>query len=260
MVALRNMTPTSTRSGCLQNTIMQGVPPSGYASQAARATAGKDGTPASFSDADFPALGGGESSSSAGAASSSVQVHLPSGASAHAAADASGNDMSTYGLAGLHAATKTVATTDLTSLGLSLNSRAPLHSSFGLPWVDKPTVPDANCKTPDCYKLTPPPLRTGHFSRFDEQTLMYIFYCLPRDTLQVCAAHELYSRKWQYHIEMRMWFTPTADPTSGQFHFFNVHAWEKQVFTSEVPGGLARGLLAVSMLPPLPAQSSAETE
>ncbi len=234
---------------------MQGVPPSGYANQSTRSGPSKESTQASFSDADFPALGGGDSSSSTGAASSSVQVHLPSASSAHAAADASGNDMNTYGLAGLHAATKTVATTDLTGLGLSLNSRAPLHSTFGLPWVDKPTVPDANSKTPDCYKLTPPPLRTGHFTRFDEQTLMYIFYCLPRDMLQLCAAHELYSRKWQYHVEMRMWFTPTADPTSGQYHVFNVHAWEKQVFTSDVPGGVARGLLAASMLPPLPSQA-----
>ena len=191
-----------------------------------------------FTSQDFPALG----SRQAGAQQSSDKH----------SSDGAGGDVGAFGMQGLLGMTKSLATVDLTQLGLNLNSRHPLHTTFGLPWSDRPTVPEPDARMPDCYKLVAPPLRTGHFTKFEVATLMYIFYCLPRDTLQLYAAHELYRRGWHYHTEARLWFTPTADPSSGQYHYFNLPAWEKQVFTADTAGGLARGFLPVADLGPLP--------
>ena len=91
-----------------------------------------------------------------------------------------------------------------------------------------------------CYYMQPPPLKTSHLSKFQLETLFYIFYAMPRDVLQVRLARaprrtrasnalfvasssdnplpsraiaafqayvqELYAREWQYHRELKLWF------------------------------------------------------
>ena len=55
---------------------------------------------------------------------------------------------------------------DLTSLGLSLNTRNSLHPTFTLPWSDRPVAKEPEYSLPDCYKQPHPPLKTGHFKKF----------------------------------------------------------------------------------------------
>ena len=94
------------------------------------------------------------------------------------------------------------------------------------------------------YYMQPPALKTSHLSKFTLETLMYIFYMMPRDTLQVYAAKELYAREWRYHKDIKLWLTrsrrqqpqqPTSSaqqqPEAGdEYVFFDVTAWETRVF------------------------------
>ena len=81
--------------------------------------------------------------------------------------------------------------------------------------------------------MQPPALKTGHLSKFQLETLFYIFYALPKDVLQAYAAQELYTREWRYHAESKLWFkraTPSESgvvsgnglSSGGQFIYFDI--------------------------------------
>ena len=70
--------------------------------------------------------------------------------------------------------------TDLTTLGLNLNSSECLYATFASPWADSPAQRDPEFSLPQCYYMQPPALKTGHFSKFQLETLFYIFYNMPR--------------------------------------------------------------------------------
>ena len=95
--------------------------------------------------------------------------------------------------------------------------------------------------------MQPPALKTSHLSKFTLETLMYIFYMMPRDTLQVYAAKELYAREWRYHKDIKLWLTRSRRQQSQQsqqqqsggaqqqadgdeYIFFDVTQWETRVF------------------------------
>ena len=94
--------------------------------------------------------------------------------------------------------------TDLTTLGLTLNSPeyfnfnilliigSCLYSTFASPWAKGPSRREPEFYIPMCYyvqnQLQSPMLKMHLFS---EETLFYIFYSMPKDTLQVAAAQEL---------------------------------------------------------------------
>ncbi|GFQ06361.1 probable not transcription complex subunit vip2 [Phtheirospermum japonicum] len=158
---------------------------------------------------------------------------------------------------------------DLTTLGLNLNSSENLHKTFGSPWSDEPAKGDPEYTVPQCYyakqppplSVSPPPsffivvaallfthcllaemfvwLQQAYFSKFQLNTLFYIFYSMPKDEAQLYAANEMYvistivtivistafilifllritvdlstvfryNRGWFYHREHRLWFT-----------------------------------------------------
>jgi len=133
--------------------------------------------------------------------------------------------------------------TDLTSLGLNLNSPECLYGTFASPWADGPVRSDPEYCLPQCYYMQPPALKTSHFGKFQLETLFYIFYNMPRDTLQAYAATELYNREWRYHKDLKLWFTrsnaqPGTDDGKGQYVFFDINAWEKKMFQgSHTAGG-----------------------
>ncbi|KAK9280552.1 hypothetical protein L1049_014245 [Liquidambar formosana] len=100
---------------------------------------------------------------------------------------------------------------DLTTLGLNLNSPENLHKTFASPWSDEHAKGDPEFSVPQCYYAKhPPALHQGYFSKFQPDTLFYIFYSMPRDEAQLYAANELYNRGWFYHREHRLWFTRVA--------------------------------------------------
>lgn len=102
-----------------------------------------------------------------------------------------------------------------------------------------------------CYYMQPPALKTGHLSKFQLETLFYIFYALPKDVLQAYAAQELYTREWRYHTESKVWFK-RATPSDGfpnnssspvQFIYFDINTWERRLY-SNVNQNIAGGFLS----------------
>jgi len=97
--------------------------------------------------------------------------------------------------------------------------------------------------------MQPPPLKTSHLSKFQLETLFYIFYAMPKDVLQAYAAQELYNREWQYHQDLKLWFKrgSSADGPnfSNQYLFFDIKTWECRVFSNmhAAAGNLSNGLL-----------------
>jgi len=132
--------------------------------------------------------------------------------------------------------------TDLTTLGLNLNSSDCLYATFASPWADSPAQRDPEFNLPQCYYMQPPALKTGHFSKFQLETLFYIFYNMPRDTLQAYAATELYNRDWRYHKDLTLWFTRASrqgsdDNPKGQYIYFDINEWKKKMFHGAGHGG-----------------------
>jgi len=124
------------------------------------------------------------------------------------------NEADKYGLLGLlnviRMTNKNLNTlslgTDLTTLGLNLNSTDCLYNTFISPFADSPKK-DPEYFLPRCYyiqaPLQPPNMKMDLFS---EETLFYIFYSTPLDSLQLIAAEELYNRNWRFHTGVQRWF------------------------------------------------------
>lgn len=125
---------------------------------------------------------------------------------------------------------------DLTTLGLNLNSADNLHKTFASPWSDEPAKGDPEFTVPQCYYAKqPPPLSQAYFSKFQLDTLFYIFYSMPKDEAQLYAANELYNRGWLYHKEHRLWFTRVSNMEPivktnaferGAYICFDPNTWE----------------------------------
>mmetsp|Transcript_1929 Transcript_1929/g.2566 ORF Transcript_1929/g.2566 Transcript_1929/m.2566 type:complete len:555 (+) Transcript_1929:1-1665(+) len=147
--------------------------------------------------------------------------------------------------------------TDLTTLGLNLNSSDSLHTTFASPWADGPSTRDPPFQIPACYlqnnnkskaangaPATGLAVKPSHFSKFQLESLFYIFYSIPRDIMQVLAAQELYNREWRYHMDLKLWFAEaeqvnsSAGPGQTQYIYFDINAWERRLFSGNIPGGI----------------------
>ncbi|GAB5365906.1 hypothetical protein AAMO2058_001098600 [Amorphochlora amoebiformis] len=170
-------------------------------------------------------------------------------------------DADRYGLKGLlrvirmtDPALNTLALgTDLTKLGLNLNSSDALYATFAYPCAENASRREPDFVLPYCYYMQPPALKTSHLGKFELLTLFYIFYNMPKDTLQVYAAKELYNRDWRYHKELKMWFTRPSESDfrslkdvstygggyeRGSIIYFDINSWEQRVFREgQLPGG-----------------------
>ena len=159
--------------------------------------------------------------------------------------------------------------TDLTTFGLNLNSSDSLFSTFSSPFSDKPLSPEPQFRTPACYMMNPPSLKSDHLSKFQLETLFYMFFSMPKDILQACAAQELYRRDWRYHGELKVWLKARTQQElmqshpSVQFLFFDSTAWETRLYTAP-KGNVAAGLLSeedvrVKAPQPSPPQAQQQT-
>jgi CCR4-NOT transcriptional regulation complex NOT5 subunit len=77
-------------------------------------------------------------------------------------------------------------------------------------------------------------LKPAFFAKFTIETLFYIFYYMARDSLQICAAEELYKRKWRYHTEYSVWFIQDDSEKNNEvYNYFNYNEWKvtKYVFS-----------------------------
>ncbi|KAH9551643.1 hypothetical protein CY35_09G024800 [Sphagnum magellanicum] len=125
--------------------------------------------------------------------------------------------------------------TDLTTLGLNLNSRENLYKTFASPWAEGPTRGDPEFTVPQCYVQQAPRLQPGYFSKFQQDTLFYIFYSMPNDEAQLYAADELCNRGWFFHREHKLWlfrvhnvepFVKADSFERGSYYFFDHNTWE----------------------------------
>uniref|UniRef100_A0A3B3QL23 CCR4-NOT transcription complex subunit 2 n=1 Tax=Paramormyrops kingsleyae TaxID=1676925 RepID=A0A3B3QL23_9TELE len=128
---------------------------------------------------------------------------------------------------------------DLTTLGLNLNSPENLYPKFASPWASAP------CRPQDIVQMDPLELLTVilftqlaaiKLSRYGEDLLFYLYYMNGGDLLQLLAAVELFNRDWRYHKEERVWITraPGMEPTvktntyeRGTYYFFDCLNWRK---------------------------------
>eukprot|EP00050_Salpingoeca_kvevrii_P017592 m.66449 g.66449 ORF g.66449 m.66449 type:complete len:210 (-) comp7624_c0_seq2:23-652(-) len=125
---------------------------------------------------------------------------------------------------------------DLTELGLNLNSPDPLYPTFASPWSDTPLhVREPQFSLPACYSVKMPQAQRI-IPQFSEETLFYIFYSMPQDQMQQAAAIMLYQHDWRYHKEHKFWITriPGSPPTlktatfeRGTYSVFDVASWKK---------------------------------
>lgn len=139
--------------------------------------------------------------------------------------------------------------TDLTTFGLNLNSTESLFPTVSSPFTDRTLPKEPLFQTPPCYMMHPPSLKSDHLSKFQLETLFYMFYSMPKDILQACAAQELYQRDWRYHGELRVWLKPrsaqelTQSHPNVQFYYFDCNSWETRLFNA-ARGNVAAGLLS----------------
>ncbi|XP_044836623.1 CCR4-NOT transcription complex subunit 2 isoform X2 [Mauremys mutica] len=129
---------------------------------------------------------------------------------------------------------------DLTTLGLNLNSPENLYPKFASPWASSPCRPqDIDFHVPSEY-LTNIHIRDKlaaiKLGRYGEDLLFYLYYMNGGDVLQLLAAVELFNRDWRYHKEERVWITraPGMEPTMktntyerGTYYFFDCLNWRK---------------------------------
>ncbi|CEG75167.1 hypothetical protein G6F70_004883 [Rhizopus microsporus] len=126
---------------------------------------------------------------------------------------------------------------DLTTLGLDLNTAESIYSTFISPWSDTQSLPGLNVEPgyylPPCYRhvqATPPAHQ--RMRTFSDEILFYVFYCMPKDIAQEAAAQELYARNWRYHKELGLWLTKETDENGRPV----------QSFRRTSPNGLDRGV------------------
>mmetsp|Transcript_32119 Transcript_32119/g.92515 ORF Transcript_32119/g.92515 Transcript_32119/m.92515 type:complete len:436 (-) Transcript_32119:108-1415(-) len=141
---------------------------------------------------------------------------------------------------------------DLTMLGLSLGSSDQIFSTFASPFSEStPATKEPHYQLPSCYYMQPPALKTGHLSKFQLETLFYIFYALPKDVLQAYAAQELDKREWRYHGDLKLWFK-RAGPSDGvstsgsspQYLYFDINSWERRLFNGNMNQNVTNGFLS----------------
>lgn len=100
---------------------------------------------------------------------------------------------------------------DIHTLGLDLRQSTPLHTTFMGPFAAAGAAPPRPLETdftlPDCYNVQNVIPIDQRINGFSDETLMYIFYSMPRDIMQEMVAEELMGRKWRFHKVEKMWLT-----------------------------------------------------
>lgn len=162
------------------------------------------------------------------------------------------NDLAKYGLQGLSSLVR-MKQTDITSFatgqdiskcGLDLSPNVNILKNLASPWLETSRsevepyfqIPlDLQNSQLKDHKIDPSTC-DSKIQNFTDETLFYIFYMKPRDTLQEYAARELVARNWRYHKDIQVWLTKDSnvepiligqDVEKGVYIFFDPHNWEK---------------------------------
>lgn len=159
------------------------------------------------------------------------------------------DDISKYGLNGLTNLVKMDPSDytafaigqDIASIGLDLLPSSRVLKTLPSPWAEtsrsevEPYFSVPTCIQSQNIVPSPGPCDTK-IQSFSDETLFYIFYTKPRDTLQEYASRELVARNWRYHKDIQVWLTKDSDVEPvlispdverGVYIFFDPHNWEK---------------------------------
>lgn len=163
--------------------------------------------------------------------------------------DANENDMNIYGMEGLRSLVRMEQSNytsfaigqDISKTGLDLSKGSEILKNLASPWAEtsrsevEPYFTLPREIRPE--NIIPPPEPCDNkIQSFTDETLFYIFYMRPRDTLQEYAARELVARNWRYHKDIQVWLTKDSnvepvlisqDVEKGVYIFFDPHNWEK---------------------------------
>ncbi|EEA06247.1 NOT2 / NOT3 / NOT5 family protein [Cryptosporidium muris RN66] len=131
--------------------------------------------------------------------------------------------------------------TDLTTLGLNLNSSECLYINFDSPWNNNNNIESNNSEIIRAFSYSPTytpqmiGLKSSYVQKFALETLFYIFYNMPQDLLQGFAAVELCNRGWLYNPELFLWFTKIkrSEDNKCEWFVFDIKKWGK--FPSSEP-------------------------
>ena len=138
---------------------------------------------------------------------------------------------------------------DLTTYGLNLTSTDCLYASFTSPFNEQPSTVEPHFQTPQCYMLQPTSLKAEHLTKFQIETLFYMFYNMPKDLMQAFSAQELYRREWRFHAELKLWLKVRPPELmqshpNVQFVFFDTSTWEVRPMTTVYRGNIGAGLVS----------------
>lgn len=157
--------------------------------------------------------------------------------------------LSKFGLAGLSALVKPednpqasyAIGLSVALMGLDLESETPVLRTLASPWQETTRLEvEPSFRLDECLlqkNIVPPPEPCdAKILSFMDETLFYIFYTKPRDTIQEYAARELVARNWRYHRDIQVWLTKDSnvepvlispDVERGVYVFFDPHNWVK---------------------------------
>ncbi|KAI3405370.2 CDC36 [Candida oxycetoniae] len=133
---------------------------------------------------------------------------------------------------------------DISKCGLDLNSDVEILKNWASPWSETSRsevepffqIPTFLQNSTLAKKGKSPGAIETKIQSLTDETLFYIFYMKPRDTLQEYAARELVARNWRYHKDIQVWLTKDSniepvligqDVEKGVYIFFDPHNWEK---------------------------------
>lgn len=129
---------------------------------------------------------------------------------------------------------------DVQLLGLDLSDNSSILKNMASPWQETSrTEVEPYFLLPESIqqsKIVPPPEPCDtKILSFADETLFYIFYTKPRDTLQEYAARELVARNWRYHRDIQVWLTKDSNvepvlispDVERGVYIFDPHNWEK---------------------------------
>lgn len=101
-------------------------------------------------------------------------------------------------------------------------------------------------------------IKKSFFSKFPLDTLLYIFYTITGDAMQLLVGQELHKRGCRYHKIFQVWLAPddgacAESPgtwTSGFYKFFNNLSWKWERDTFDIVPGVLMDT------PPIPPEDS----
>ena len=125
---------------------------------------------------------------------------------------------------------------DLCDLGLNLQSKGNLHSTFQSPWADRPCgLHHLEQSVPQEYRRLSVRLNINMIDRikkYGDDLLFWLYYNNIGTTIQLMAIQELQNRGWMYYIPEKIWITKVLGKEApkgsyGVYCWFDVANWKK---------------------------------